>query len=152
MATVQLKAEIKYSKRINQLLKMLNDSTVRRNVNQKIADAITPYVPMQSGKLRRSVYVGPQIISWGRGLPYARYQFNGEKYEPSIPITRNGEVIGYFSRSDVPKRPTGEMMGVTTPGTMHHWTDAYQGQLKAEINRQITNYLKRECKARGLNT
>lgn len=152
MATVQLNVETRYSKKINQLLKLLNDPEVRRNANQFIADALTPYVPMQSGKLRRSVYVGPRVISWGRGLPYARYQFNGEKYGPSIPITKNGEVVGYFSRPGVPKEPTGEMMGVTTPNTMHHWTDAYQRQVKAETNRRITNYLKRECKARGLKT
>lgn len=151
MATVQFNTKVVYSKKIKQLLDMLNDNEVRKNVNQFIADALTPYVPIQSGKLRRSVYVGPKIISWGRGIPYARYQFNGEKYSPSIPITRNGEVIGFFSPSDVPKQPTGEMLGVSTPGTMHHWTDAYSWQLKNQTNQQITRYLKKECRARGLN-
>ena len=121
MATVRFDASITYSKKIRQLLEMLNDNTVKKNVNQYIADAIQPYVPKKRGYLRSSMYVSPNLISWGRRLKYAPYQFYGDYTH------------------------------YTTPGTRSHWTEAYQWDVKRRTNLEIAQYLKRECKRRGLN-
>lgn len=162
MPTVQLKVQSKYSHKMDKLLQMLNDKEVRIQANQFIADAIEPYVPMDTGALRSSLYVGTNVISWGRGLPYAHYQFQGDVWGPNIPITSGGNIIGWYSRPGVPKHPTGRKLGVpgewrgwifgyTTPNTQSKWTDVYKYKLKSDTNRKITRYLKQECKRRGLS-
>lgn len=183
MPTVQLKVDTKqFSRKIAQLRKMLNDKEVRTDINRFIADAIQPYVPKKSGKLRDTLYVGPRVISWGRGLDYARYQFEGEVYGPNYPGIEEDGSSGW--RSAIVKQPTGRELGAfkgilmlspkwkvsaggyvrpdsfkpipyefgyTTDGTRHHWTEVYQWKLKSDTNKEITRYLKQECKKRGLN-
>ncbi len=109
MPTVQLKAEIKYSRKMNKLIKLLNDKEVKINVNQFIADAIQPFVPQKTGRLRRSLYVGPNVISWGRGLAYAHYQFEGEVYGPNYPGIEKDGTGGW--RSAKVKHPMGRELG-----------------------------------------
>lgn len=163
MATIKVDVKYTYSKRMQELINLLDDRNVKIHVNQMIADAIEPYVPMDTGKLRRSLYVGPNVISWGRGLNYAHYQHEGEVYGVNVPITSGGTIVGWYSRPGVEKRPTGRELGVpgewhgwrfgyTMPGTQHHWTEVYERQLKSDTNREITRYLKAECKRRGLDT
>ena len=151
MATIQFRFEDRLTNKQNKLLALLNNSTVKRNVNKFIGDAITPYVPMETGRLRNSMYVGPTLISWGRGLEYAHYQYEGEVYGPNFPITRFGTVVGWFSLPGVKKVPMERQLQYKTDGTRDHWTDVYVGDLKRETNQKITRYLKQECKARGLN-
>lgn len=163
MATVKIEVDKFRTKRQQQLLKMLNDPKVQKQVNRYIADAITPFVPKKSGKLRRSVIVGPKSISWGRGLKYAHYQYEGEVYGPNHPIVKRGTIVGWYSTPGMQKHPTGRELGVpgewmgwkfgyTTPGTQHHWDRAFTYQAKLKANQEITRYLKRECKSRGLKT
>lgn len=121
MATVRFDASMTHSKKINQLLEMLNDNTVRKEVNRYIGNAIQPFVPKKRGYLRSSMYISPKFISWGRRLKYAPYQYYG-KYTH-----------------------------YTTPGTRSYWTKAYAWDVKRQTNLEITQYLKRECKRRGLN-
>ena len=165
MATgdVTLEVDSTYSKGTwTNLKKLLYDSQIRTEINQMIGDAINPYVPSNTGALQESMRVYEDRITWGENLEYARYQYNGEVYGPNIPITKNGMIIGWFSRPGV-RYNTGRELGVpgewkgwrfgyTTPGTMHHWLNVYQRQLKSTTNRSITTFLKRECKARGLDT
>lgn len=182
MPTVKIELERFRTKRQQQLLKMLNDPKVQKQVNRYIADAITPFVPKKGGKLRRSVIVGPKSISWGRGLKYAHYQYEGEVYGPNYPIVQGGTLAGFFraggrrypifnggtitgwySIPGMTKHPTGRELGVpgewrgwkfgyTTSGTRHHWDRAFTYQVKLKANQEITRYLKRECKSRGLKT
>ena len=163
MATVKIELDKFRTKRQQQLLKLLNDPKVQKRINQYIADAIKPFVPKKSGKLRRSVIVGPKSISWGRGLKYAHYQYEGEVYGPNHPIIKRGTIVGWYSTPGMTKYPTGRELGVpgewrgwkfgyTTSGTRHHWDRAFTYQVKLKANQEITRYLKRECKSRGLKT
>lgn len=143
------------------LNKLLHDPMIRLEINKKIGNAINSHVPRDSGALQDSMQVYEDRITWGEGLSYARYQYNGEVYGPNRPITKNGVIIGWYSKPGA-KHPTGRILGVPgtwrgwkfgyhTPGTTHHWINEYRGQLKANTNREITYFLKRECKARGLS-
>lgn len=163
MATVKIEVSKFRTKRQQELLKMLNDPKVQKQVNTYIADAITPFVPMKSGRLRRSRIVGPKSISWGRGLKYAHYQYAGEVYGPNFPIIKGGNIVGWYSTPGMKKHPTGRELGIpgewmgwtfgyTTPGTQHHWDKAFTYQVKLKTNQEVTRYLKRECKRRGLKT
>ena len=165
------------TKKQEKLLTLLNDKQVRKTVNVYIKDAINPYVPMKSGALRDSAYVTPYSIVWGRGLKYGGYQYRGVIYGPNLPIAINGSPA-WRSRKGIKKHPTERMIGdftgvldlkplwqigepkvdgslsykfgYTTPKTTHHWDTKFRYFVKLKTNLEITRYLKRECKRRGL--
>ena len=150
------------TKKQQALLKMLNDEDVLVNVNTRIKDAINKFVPKKSGALRESAVVTKDSITWGKGLKYAHYQYMGEVYGPNYPIMNNGKIVGWYSKRGVAKSPTGRELGrpgywkgwrfgYTTRGTHHHWDQYFRYLPKLKTNIEITRYLKKECKRRGLN-
>lgn len=163
MPTIRVEVDKFRTTKQQKLLKMLDDPKVLKEVNTRIGNAINPFVPMKSGALRASMRVNSKSISWGSGLPYAHYQYMGEVYGPNHPIIKNRTIVGWYSTPGMTKYPTGRELGVpgewmgwrfgyTTPGTQHHWDRAFQYQVKQQTNLEITRYLKRECKNRGLKT
>ena len=160
-ATIKIEVQKFRTTKQEELLKLLNDKQVRKQINTLIKDAINPFVPMKSGALRRSAIVTHLSITWGRGLKYGRYQYYGEVYGPNYPIVRDGAIVGWYSKPGVKKHPTGRELGVpgewrgwrfgyTTPGTQHHWDKKFTYEVKLKTNQEITRYLKKECKKRGL--
>lgn len=143
------------------LLEIIGNDRVKRGVNQIIGERANEYVPMESGALRESMKVGPNTITWGQGLDYARYQYGGEVYAPNYPITvgrkDNKMVVGWRTPPGTTKYPTGRELGVpgewhgwkfgyTTPGTHHHWIAEMLNNEQRAMNVQITAYLKRAAK------
>ena len=157
------------TKKQNELLELLNSKRVQKQANEILKDYINKFVPKDTGALRRSAKVTNETISWGLGLdnPYAIYQYNGEIFGPNYPIIKGGRIVGWYSKPGQKKYPTGRMMGpyragnswlgynfgYSEPGTSHHWDEKFRKSLrwKAQANREITRYLKSECKKRGLN-
>lgn len=144
-----------------ELLAMLNDKSVKLQVNEIIKDGMNEFVPMKTGALRASAQVTPESISWGKGLKYGRYQYGGEVYGPNFPIIKGKTIVGWYSKPGMKKYPTGRELGVpgewmgwkfgyTTPGTKHHWDRLFTYQPKMKANLEVTRLLKRECKKRGL--
>ena len=163
MPTIRVEVDKFRTTKQQKLLKMLDDPKVLKEVNTRIGNAINPFVPMKNGDLRASMRINPKSISWGSGLKYAHYQYMGEVYGPNHPIIKNRTIVGWYSTPGMKKYPTGRELGVpgewmgwrfgyTTPETQHHWDRAFQYQVKQKTNLEITRYLKRECKNRGLNT
>lgn len=149
------------TKKQQKLLQMLNDKQVRTEINTRIKDAINPFVPKKTGALRNSARVTSNMIVWGEGLNYARYQYGGEVYGPNHPIVKGGKIVGWYSTPGKRKYPTGRELGIpgswkgwkfgyTTKGTHHHWDKYFRYLPKLKANIEITRYLKRECKKRGL--
>ena len=149
------------TKKQEKLLSMLKDEEVLVNVNTRIKDTINNFVPKKSGALRRSAKVTKDAITWGDGLKYARYQYYGEVYGPNRPIIQGGKIAGWYSTPGVKKHPTGRELGIpgywlgwrfgyTTKGTHHHWDQYFKYLPKLKTNIEITRYLKKECKKRGL--
>ncbi len=160
-----------------ELIAMLQDKSVLKQINTFIKDGVNEFVPMQSGALRRSAIVTHKSITWGRKLKYARYQYYGEIYGPNYPGAINGVPAWKSGKS---KHPTGRMMGdftgtlnlrprwqkgevtvkgtlpykfgYTTSGTRHHWNELFKYRAKMKVNQEVTRYLKRECKRRGLKS
>jgi len=162
MSTISLNPTKLYSQKTIELLRMLNDPDMYLKANQIIADAIKPYVPKKSGALQQSVVVTPKEIIWGTGLDYAHYQYEGVVYEKNYPITKNGVVVGWYSKGS--KTPTtrplggyfkgswnGWFFGYSTGGSVSQWTKIYEWQLKSQTNIEITKMLRAECKRRRLN-
>lgn len=153
--------QFRTKRQVDLLNKLFNDKGVRIHINTIIKDAINNFVPMKNGDLRKSAEVTEDSITWGNGLKYARYQYYGEVYGPNYPITRRGRIVGWYSRRGVTKSPTGRELGkpgywkgwrfgYTTKGTHHHWDSYFKYLPKLKANIEITRYLKKECKLRGL--
>lgn len=177
-----------YSRKMQTLIDMLNDPSVKTNINQTIGQALNQFVPMKSGALRQSMYADSEGIHWS--TDYAHYQYAGIVYGPNLPGWM-GNTAGW--RSPSIKYPTGRELGAfrtlslrpvwvltgngyrranandptihwttgyTTPNTSHHWVRFYTANqwnlggsgIKADTNKQITAYLKAECRRRGLRT
>ena len=145
-----------------ELLKLLNDKKLQTEVNTIIGKEINVFVPKKRGALRRSMTATPETISWGKGLPYARYQYNGQVYGPNFPIIKGGRIVAWRSRKGMKKYPTGRELGVpgvwkgwkfgyTKSQSHHHWDRYFTYKPKQRANLKITRILKRECKRRGLN-
>ena len=163
MAWVRLYTLGNYQTPLQQkLLSLIDDDSVREGINQKIAEIVQPYVPYNSGvpsrnagdspgRLRQSVRVTADEIIWA--TPYAHYVYHGEKYDFNRPIHAKGDPkgqpIAYYS-SPAPKTPTGIPLSYSTPGTGKHWFELMLMQQRRTMNIRITNYLKQECKRRGL--
>lgn len=145
------------------ILSVVNNSKVRKKINESILELVTPYVPKKGGNLRRSAVASEKSIRWT--APYARYQYGGVVYAPNYPIVRKGVIVGWYSPSDEEgeggtKHPTtrelglpgewkGWTFGYTTSGTKHHWVEEMLRHDKRRMQIRITNILKRELKRRG---
>ena len=82
-----------------------------------------------------------------------------------LPVFSGGTITGWYSLPGVEKYPTGRELGkpgyykgwkfgYTTPGTQHHWIDAYlqnKNDVRRRTNISIAQFLKRRCKEYGLN-
>ena len=150
------------TKKQDELLDLLShDEAVLVHINTIIKDSINKFVPMKSGALRQSAEVTKDSIIWGKGLEYAHYQYMGEVYGPNYPIIRGGTIVGWYSKPNMTKHPTGRELGrpgywmgwkfgYTTKGTHHHWDSYFKYLPKLKANIEITRYLKKQCKLRGL--
>lgn len=152
------------------LLKLIDDDEVKIGVNKIIGERANNYVPMKTGALRESMQVTPDAISWGSGLEYGHYQYEGVVYGLNKPLTiqftddQNGTnvmITGWKTPAGMVKYPTDRELGVpgeymgwtfgyTTPGTRHHWIDEMMTHDRRGMMNQITAYLKREAKKRNL--
>lgn len=149
-------------KTLEYLNKVENDSAILEHINNIVGTHLNQYVPMQSGTLRGSMHADENGVHWT--TPYAHYQYMGIVYEDNKPIFNRGNIVGWKSppgkgtkRPSAPVRMLGVpgyllgwTFGYTTPGTQHHWDEIYTtnswrtgSNVKAQINMEITNYVKR---------
>lgn len=179
-STVNITVDKFQTKKQQKLIAMLNDKKVLKDANTVIKDAINEFVPMKSGALRRSAIVTHKSITWGRGLKYAHYQYEGVVYGPNYPGAEKGVPAWRSSKGKGSKYPTERELGAfkgtlllrprwqkgepkvtglllykfgyTTSGTHHHWDEYFKYGPKLKANQEITRMLKQECKKRGLKT
>lgn len=85
------------------------------NCMQELGNSMKGYfnhfVPKKTGALRNSAEVTGEykqsVITWGHGIPYARYQYGGIVYEQNIPSFKKGGVWnGWVSVKGRKKVPT----------------------------------------------
>ena len=162
--------------RQSELLAMLNDSHVQEHVNEIINEKLREldYIPINMsdykiwnekdypGRLRDSVKIGPKQITWS--TPYAHYVWTGSVYGPNIPIFAKGanrkrdengrsadEPIGFYSPKGSTKVPKDQKMNYSLGSDKSRWVEKGFKESGRIINQAITNYLKKECRKRGLN-
>lgn len=136
------------------LARLLDDDETRLGINEILLEQINKYVPEgETGDLRFTSYATPENLVWP--VEYAHYQFTGKVYGPNFLIkNKDGDIVGWRSKSDRPKRPTGRPLGwyygYTTPGTGPNWANKMWQNERRITNIRITNYMKRRIKELGL--
>ena len=106
-----------------------------------------PYVPADNLILAQNVTLDA-TEDYGTvtyNSPYAHYQWQGEKYGPSYPITEGGEVMGFWSPPI--KYPTGEHLHYGTyrhPLATDHWNEAMMAARKDDLIASVERYLNNE--------
>lgn len=128
---------------------LLSDSEVKHGITEIVEKNVRKYVPRDTGKLAdESVTVGVDTITWD--TEYAHYQYEGLAYGPNfLVVDKNGQLV-WRSRKGSTKYPNGHLLSYKTPGTTDHWIDAMWANDKRSVQLQITNYLKRCAKQKGL--
>ena len=69
---------------------------------------LDPYVSMETGVLSKTVTIVPKEIIYK--APHAHYIYKGKAMGPSYPITKNGQLVGFFSPKGVRKHYTGKSL------------------------------------------
>lgn len=110
---------------------------VRKYLASEVVSQSHKYTPFQQGLLANSAQIaadGSQIVYPG---PYAHYQWVGEVYGPNY---TNGERFW----SGAPKNPTGRKL-TYSGGPMRgpRWTERMLADKRAEIEKNVENYIKK---------
>ena len=121
----------KQQERFNKIQAFVDSSCIRY---------MTQYTPMKTGLLMKSVTLGTKIGSGELEYlsPYGRYQYYGVVYGPNIPISENGQVVGFFSPPK--KSPTGRMLEYNKhrhPQATRLWFEVMKQKYKPTIQRGI---------------
>lgn len=117
----------------------------------------TPYARYQ---FVGEVY-GPNYPGWANGIAGWRSpKGKGSKHPTGRKLGESGSGTfrpnwvlenGKYRRANINDPDINWTFGYTTPNTQSNWTDVYKGKLKMNTNKRITEYLKNECKMRGLS-
>ena len=118
------------------IIALSKNPNVLRQIAKRAIDILEPFVPVDSGALRKSahvIYHEKQIqIVWGdntvgsNGAPthkYAHYQYEGKVYGPNIPILIDGEIVAWRSPKRKSKYLTGRRLKYSSPTARSHWTN-----------------------------
>ena len=155
MATgyLRLRADMPSTALQQKLFDLIGNKEVMRETHRILGEICEPYVPKNSGELRKSMRAYPKSVKWE--TPYAHYQYVGRVYAPNFPMVQDGKVIGFrtyngkrypifaegigriigwYSIKGMRKQITGRRIGTAgsfmgqnfgyrDPKTSHHWFD-----------------------------
>lgn len=89
--------------------KNMHFKKTQRFIDSECIRHMKPYMPFRNGILEASATIGTVIGSGEihQNLSYAHYQYVGKVYGPNIPIMENGILVGFYSKPNEKKHPTG---------------------------------------------
>ena len=125
MSGIKVSVNFNSSKVIGKLKQLLNDEGTMIAAHNLLLQKMTPYVPFDTGTLSQDVDITKDYVRYKQ--PYAHYMYEGIVYGPSIPIIKDGVVVGFYSRPGVKKTPTGEYINYDKshhPLATSHWDKA----------------------------
>ncbi len=105
-----------------------------------------PYVPFAQGTLKNTAQVVNDAAGVGilYNTPYAHYQYTGEVYGPNIPIrdAATGTIVGYYSRKDIKKHPTGREINYSgAPMRGKQWEKRMMADRGDDVKRELARYV-----------
>lgn len=104
---VQVKVEVDEKAIENRITNLIDDTTMLM-IHKLLAMMCDPYVPFDTGVLSQTLEITPEWVRYN--TPYAHYMYMGLVYGQNIPIIRQGQLVGFFSRPGVTKTPTGDVI------------------------------------------
>lgn len=122
--------------------RILGDDT-RLYANTRLHALCDPYTPMDSGMLSQNVEITPEYVQYKS--PYAHYQWEGKVYGPNIPITEDGQMVGFYSPPL--KKPTDRNLVYSKdkhPLATSHWERAMAVAKGQQLADDITAYLRKK--------
>lgn len=122
MITVDVEFKINEKALISMFDRLMTDSKLMTSLHELLGKYCERYVPKQSGELANNYVATKEALIYPQ--PYAHYQYAGEVYEPSFPITEKGKVVGFYSKPNEKKRPTGRPLNYTNPLASKEWDKA----------------------------
>lgn len=128
----------------SQLTNLINDPTVKLEINNSFARYMDPYVPMDTGALASSGLANVTEDYVEYIAPYVHYMYEGIVYGPNIPITQDGVIVGWFSPPNQPKHPTGASIQYSTekhPLATHHWDEAMMANRGEDFTAEVTRII-----------
>ena len=151
---------------------IIGQATRNKVATEIFAEMCEPYVPIGSGeppeywersggewtepgRLRASVKVTEKMVTWGEGLPYAHYVYEGVVYGPNFPIigfnwiTGERIVKGFYSKKGELKQPTGAQMNYYEWKAERHWDEAMLRDNRRLYNLRVTKALQKIARKRG---
>ena len=140
-----------FTEKQRELLDKIDDPEFHEVINRLIGEKLNQFVPVKTGALRNSMKATKSRIRWGnKDVKYAHYQWAGIVYEPNIPITQNGEIVGFFTPKGTEKWPSDPIryLQYTDPMAESEWTDLdlLTQRDYDEISADITRLLKRKLR------
>lgn len=116
------------------------DNRARKFLASEIKRLSDPYVPMQQGTLKNSASIASDGSAITYPGPYAHYQYVGEVWGPNIPITKGGDVVGYYSKA--PKHPTGRRLNYHGgPMRGKQWDRRMMADHRGDLESSMANYV-----------
>lgn len=120
------------------------DRQLKLFANTQLAKYCDKFVPASLNLIlaNKKVDITHEFVRY-RG-PYAHYQWEGVVYAPSIPITKNGEVVGFFSPKNRPKTKTDRKLKYSRemhPLAQAHWDRAAMARHKGDLENDIRRYI-----------
>lgn len=144
---IKVKVDLNKAKLVDKLDKLVNDKGTMLACHNLLFKMMTPYVPFDTGLLSQDVEITENYVRYKQ--PYAHYMYEGIVYGPNIPIVQNGVVVGFFSRPDVKKTPTGRYMNYDKthhPLATRHWDEAMMRAKGKSFTKQIEKILSARIK------
>lgn len=124
--------------------RILGNNKVGLFTAETCARYMVPYVPMESGTLSQNYTTEPWKVIYNQ--PYAHYQYTGQAYGPSFPISQGGATVGFFSKPGEKKHPTGKPLKYSKgqhPLATSKWDVAMKNAKIGQVANEISNYLRR---------
>lgn len=144
--TIQVKVDVDFSD-IEKKVSGIIDDTLMLQVHQLFAKMCEPYVPFDSGVLSQTTEITPEYVRYS--VPYAHYMYKGNVYGLNIPIKKNGQIVGWFSKPGVTKTPTGQKIKYNTSGhplATSEWDKAMITAQKDSFIEQVRQLIIRRAK------
>lgn len=147
MLQLKVDVDVNVDKIQGQLDKLANDADLGLFTHKLLAKMCDPYVPMDTGVLSQTVEISKDAVNYNQ--PYARYQYFGEVYGPNIPITEDGEIVGWFSPKGKKKYPTGRKINYSKekhPLATSFWDEVMLRDKGEEFLEQVRAYIEKRAR------
>lgn len=127
------------------------DKTMRLFANTNLARYCDKYTPASAARIMsQNINITEDFVQYPG--PYAHFLYVGVVYEPNIPIVEGGEVVGFFSIPNRPKRKTDRKLNFSRdmhPLAQAQWDRAAMVRHMDDLCDDIKGFIERRYRGDG---